>query len=70
MKIIDVEKMARDLMKDPAAKTLLENEFRKLLGDKVGSNSSDKELNKIYEKLKDNFEHIITPIGSKEDDKD
>jgi hypothetical protein len=70
MKLTDVERMARDLMKDPAAKAMLEKEFGKLLGDKIGSDSSNAELDKIYEKLKENFEHLVTPLGSEENDKD
>jgi hypothetical protein len=70
MKLEDVQKMARDLMKDPAMKEQLEKDFGQLLRKKVGQKGSDTELNEIYEKLKDSFEHLVTPLGSVEDDKE
>ena len=66
----DVEKMARDLMKDPAAKASIEKDFKKLIGEQVGDKRSDTELNKMYENLKKNFEHLITPLGSEDNDKE
>ena len=70
MDLKDVQKMARDLMKDPAAKEQLESEFRKLFGDKIGQSGSNTELDEIYKGLKEKFEHLVTPLGSEEHDKE
>jgi hypothetical protein len=70
MKLTDVEQMARDLMEDPTAKALLEDEFNKLLGEDIGNKRTNTELDNIYKKLKENFEHLVTPLGSEDNDKE
>jgi len=66
----DIEKMARGLAKDPATLKELERQFRQIIGSQRGNASNQQELDELYEKIKDKFDHgfpLDIDIGEKDD---
>jgi len=62
----DIEKLAARIIKDPAAKKALEAQFRQLmasdsLGNKDSGKSPNEVLDEIYEKLKEQLNHVNSP---------
>ena len=61
----DLQKMAERLAKDPSAGKFLRDQFRQFqteFGGEEGSEQSpDEVLDKLYTKLKQQFEHVNSP---------
>jgi hypothetical protein len=55
--IEDIERMARGLGKDPDTLKSLERQFREIMGSQGTDSRNKDELDQLYEKIKEKFEH-------------
>jgi hypothetical protein len=65
----DIERMARNLVKDPATKRTLERQFREVMDSDSSDSPNKKELDKLYKEVQKKFKHgfSVDDLGDKDD---
>ena len=65
----DIERMARNLVKDPATRRTLERQFREIINSNSADSPNQDELDKLYKEVQEKFKHgySFDDLGDKND---